>query len=77
MAEAGLLRAGVADHGGTAVTAEGFSGEQEIHGTLFHMTGCFLFHTLSLLKDGSLYDGGHPVRHADGSPNIHTGVSFV
>ena len=77
MTGTGFAGTGIPDHGSTAEAAERPPGEQEVHSTLFNVAGCFLFHALRLLPGGSVDDGGHPVRHPDGSPNVDAGVSFV
>ena len=77
MADAGTTGSGIADHSGTAVPAESPAGEQEIHSALLHVPGCFCSHALRLLKVRFADDGGHPVRHPDGAPDIHAGITFV
>ena len=77
MARAVAGCAGIADHGGTAQAAEGFSGEQIIDGALLDMAGGFGFHALGLLPNRSLNDGGHAAGDADVSPDINAGITLV
>ena len=77
MPGAGLAGTGIADHGRAAVAAEGFTGEQIIHGALLNMSAGFTLHALRLQVGLFINNRGHTILHADGAPDIGAGITLI